>query len=164
MPTTGQLIHAAREAAGLSQTQLAKRLQGVSKFLVSHWEADRSPVKDLGSLAAALGTTPEALTGEAKPKAEPVSVTLVPLSASAPEGDASEGFLSITQAQKLLQQLLGQRVYPYNLHAWVQSRGLPAYENKLKRNPQGEPTLAFRRSELEAWLKTQIAPVRAVNQ
>ena len=167
MATTGQLIRAAREAAGLSQAQLAKRLQGVTNFLVSHWEAGRRPVTDMKALAEALGTTEEALTGEdeAKPKARVILVKQADPAALAPvQVDAPEGFLSITQAQKVLQQMLGRRVYPYHVHAWVQGRGLPAYENSLKKNPQGEPTLLFKRSELEAWLGTQIAPVRAVNQ
>jgi transcriptional regulator with XRE-family HTH domain len=61
-PTFGQRLHELREAAGLSQQQLADTL-GMSQRAYSHWE--RRPValrpEQLQSLAAALNLPVEAL-------------------------------------------------------------------------------------------------------
>lgn len=68
-PEFGQRLHALREAAGLSQQQLADKL-GMSQRAYSHWE--RRPVAlrpdQLQSLAAALNLPVEALlaNGESK--------------------------------------------------------------------------------------------------
>jgi len=68
-PEFGQRLHALREAAGLSQQQLADKL-GMSQRAYSHWE--RRPVAlrpdQLQSLAAALTLPVEALlaNGESK--------------------------------------------------------------------------------------------------
>ncbi len=68
-PEFGQRLHELREAAGLSQQQLADKL-GMSQRAYSHWE--RRPVAlrpdQLQSLAAALNLPVEALltNGESK--------------------------------------------------------------------------------------------------
>jgi transcriptional regulator with XRE-family HTH domain len=68
-PAFGQRLHELREAAGLSQQQLADKL-GVSQRAYSHWE--RRPVAlrpdQLQSLASALSLPVEALlaNGESK--------------------------------------------------------------------------------------------------
>jgi transcriptional regulator with XRE-family HTH domain len=60
--TTGQLIRRAREAAGLSEAKLGKRL-GVVASAVHGWEHDRRnvTVPRLLEVAGALGVPPETL-------------------------------------------------------------------------------------------------------
>ena len=161
MPTTGQLIRAARKAQGLSQNQLARRL-GCTGFLVCHWEANRRPVTDMEALAGVLGTTVEALTGETVPPVEPESTKdsrALPILSESPEP-----YLNITRVRGLLQEFLGVRINNYRVHEWVQAKGLPAYVNPLRKNHHGKPTLLFRRSEIETWLRLTLRPVKAVNE
>lgn len=153
MPTTGQLIRKARVAAKLTQNQLARKMD-CTGFLVSHWEADRRPVTDMEALARVLNTTLEALTGDtpAPKSAEPVALPVAAL-------ESAEPWLPISQAARVIEEFIGRRVYHVSIHAWIQTRGLPAYENPLKRNSQGEPTLLLKRSEILAWLNRTFRPV-----
>jgi transcriptional regulator with XRE-family HTH domain len=70
-PAFGERLNALREAAGLSQAQVADKL-GIAQRTYSHWE--RRPVAlrhdQLEALAAALGLTLAELVGapEAKPR------------------------------------------------------------------------------------------------
>jgi transcriptional regulator with XRE-family HTH domain len=70
-PAFGDRLHALREAAGLSQAQVAEKL-GIAQRTYSHWE--RRPVAlrhdQLEALAAALGLPLAELVGtpEAKPR------------------------------------------------------------------------------------------------
>ena len=154
MPTTGHLIRAARKAAGMSQNELG-RIVGVTGFLVSHWEANRRPVTDLDAVATALGTTPEALTGD-----QPVAARRAQPQVVLPVAQPSiEPFLNMTQTQAVMSEVLGRKVNAGTVHQWVQGRGLPAYRNPLRKNLKGETTLLFRRSEVLAWLNTQITAV-----
>ena len=161
MPTTGELIRGARKAAGLSQNQLGRQL-AVTGCLVSHWEADRRPVTDMIALAKALGTTVEALTGDVPARLEPVREARPALAEISIE--APESYIGIGQACRVLSDLLGRKVCHPSVHDWVATKGLPAYENPLRKNPLGQATLAFRRSELMAWVSATLQPVRAVNQ
>lgn len=63
--TAGQNIKAAREAAGISQTELAKRI-GTTRQQVSKYEADKQDMtlKRLVQIAAALGVEPDTLITE----------------------------------------------------------------------------------------------------
>lgn len=154
MPTTGQLIRKARLEAKLSQNQLARELD-CTGFLVSHWEADRKPVTDMESLAKALGTTVEAITGDtpAAPKRiDPIALPMAPL-------ENVEPWLTVSQARHVLEEFLGRRFYHAQIHTWIQTHGLPAYENPLKRNCKNEPTLLLKRSEILAWLNRTFRPV-----
>ena len=61
----GARIKQLREAKGLSQVNLAKRI-GVSKYLMNKYEnniVENIPSKNIERLAAALGTTPQHLMG-----------------------------------------------------------------------------------------------------
>lgn len=62
MTTLGETIRAAREAAGMTQEDLATRV-GVQKFNVSVWERDvcAPQVRTLKRLADALGMTTDEL-------------------------------------------------------------------------------------------------------
>lgn len=154
MPTTGHLIRAARKAAGMSQNELGRAV-GVTGFLVSHWEANRRPVTDLEAVAVALGTTPDAITGD-----QPVVARQLKTPVSLPVAQPSvEPFLNMTQTQAVISEVLGRKVNAGVVHQWVQGRGFPAYRNPLRRNLKGESTLLFRRSEVLAWLNTQITAV-----
>ncbi len=65
-PAAGARLHALRETAGLTQAELAHRI-GEKQTALSLWErSDRPPRSDaLPKLAKALGTSIEALLGEA---------------------------------------------------------------------------------------------------
>jgi len=78
-----RLVHA-REAAGLSQPQLAKKA-GVSQGSISHIETGlRKNPRHLLSLAKALGITPDWLMNGSGPRQLPVSQQNSPLSAESP--------------------------------------------------------------------------------
>lgn len=60
----GNRIEQAREQAGLTRAQLAQRL-GVAHSTVWRWERDIVlPVRRLGAIATALGTTVSHLIGD----------------------------------------------------------------------------------------------------
>lgn len=61
-PDIGRRIAAARKARGLTQVQLAERLD-VNHRSVSRWETGRRLPTDLPKVAAALETTTAALIG-----------------------------------------------------------------------------------------------------
>lgn len=65
MKTIGSRIAAAREAKGLNQSELARRLS-ISPQSVQAWEADRNTPrpKRLGEIASALGVSMASLMGE----------------------------------------------------------------------------------------------------
>lgn len=161
MATTGELIQAARISAGFSQNQLGQKL-GVTGSLVSHWEADRRPVADMSALASVLGTSEKALTGDAPTRPCNKREDRPPLAAISTE--MGEPYIGIGQACRVLSGMLSRKVCSPSVHQWVATMGLPAYENPLRKNPLGDPTLAFRRSELVAWVASTLQPVKAVNQ
>ena len=75
MDTVGDVLLRLREAAGLTQRELADRA-GASQKSVSSWEAGErvpSPAA-LARLAAALGVPTEALAGAARPNTSPPSL------------------------------------------------------------------------------------------
>ena len=78
---------------------------------------------------------------------------------SIPETQAAEPFLDLKRAVAFFHRRLGKKIHHCSVHRWVAEEGLPAYRNPLRKNPQGEPTLAFKESELEAWLQTKLMPV-----
>ena len=61
--TAGQNIKAAREAAGISQTELAKRI-GTTRQQIGKYETDKQDMtlNRLFQIASALGVEPDTLT------------------------------------------------------------------------------------------------------
>jgi transcriptional regulator with XRE-family HTH domain len=82
MQTIGDRIKATREALGLSQDELGKRVDGVSREAVSQWESDGTRPRDarLEKIAAVLGVDYTWLrTGKRAlgvPASDPVVITL----------------------------------------------------------------------------------------
>lgn len=91
----GERIAAARQQAGLTQEQLAKKL-GVTQRVVTYWE--RKPValkpEQLSALAAALGVTADFLLGRQEPKAR----------GTGPTGKARQIFERVSQLPRATQQ------------------------------------------------------------
>jgi hypothetical protein len=65
---------------------------------------------------------------------------------------------------RLFKRRLGKGVNHGRLREFVHQRGLPAYENTLRLNREGEPTLLFKESEVNEWLERQLRPVNTVPQ
>jgi transcriptional regulator with XRE-family HTH domain len=68
-PPFGARLHAAREAAGLSQAQVAEKL-GISARAYAFWEREPVALKaeQLAALANVLGITADELIGREEPK------------------------------------------------------------------------------------------------
>ena len=103
-PAFGQRLHELREAAGLSQQQLADKL-GMSQRAYSHWE--RRPVAlrpdQLQSLASALSLPVEALlaNGESKKRG------------SGPAGKMRQLFMSASKLPRSQQEKILSILQPF---------------------------------------------------
>ncbi|WP_316415856.1 hypothetical protein [Mesoterricola silvestris] len=56
------------------------------------------------------------------------------------------------------------RINNSRIYEWLADETLPpfpAYLNLLRKNNKGEPTLAFKKSQVRAWFETVIRPVKA---
>jgi transcriptional regulator with XRE-family HTH domain len=103
-PPFGERLHAMREAAGLSQEQLAKRL-GLTQRAYAYWE--RNPVAlrpdQLMKLAEVLGVGPEDLLGENRPKSR----------SSGPVGKMRQLFESASRLPRSQQQKVLDILQPF---------------------------------------------------
>ncbi len=110
-PAFGQRLHELREAAGLSQQQLADKL-GVSQRAYSHWE--RRPVAlrpdQLQSLASALSLPIEALlaNGESKKRGSGPAGKMRQLFTSASKLPRSQQEKILSILQPFIREHVGQ--------------------------------------------------------
>lgn len=110
-PAFGQRLHELREAAGLSQQQLADKL-GVSQRAYSHWE--RRPVAlrpdQLQSLASALSLPVEALlaNGESKKRGSGPAGKMRQLFTSASKLPRSQQEKILSILQPFIREHVGQ--------------------------------------------------------
>jgi transcriptional regulator with XRE-family HTH domain len=92
----GERIAAAREAAGLSQRELADRL-GITQRALSWWEREEVALRpeQLAALAAALGVSADFLLGLREPKAR---------ASSGPAGKARRVFETVSKLPRHQQE------------------------------------------------------------
>ncbi|WP_306600719.1 helix-turn-helix domain-containing protein [Geothrix sp. 21YS21S-2] len=162
MATTGQLIRIARLKAHMSQNELGRKL-GVTGFLVSHWEANRKPVTDMDALAGALGVSVEELAGfNAPPSGETSRRPArkdVPLLPPKAEGSVVLPYMTMAGLLRWIRNTYGMKVYYGQVYDWIATKKFPCYENRLKRNPQGEITYLFVANEVAKWFAQMLPPV-----
>jgi transcriptional regulator with XRE-family HTH domain len=165
MPTTGNILRNARLQAHLSQGELGKRL-GCSTSLISHWEADRKPISNLLAVAEALGVPIENITGNNPRPPRPSGPTRAEnlIREELPNAVQPEHFLNMTDLLRWIRATYGFQVDPGRVYEWISGAEFkppfPAYRNPLRKNPQGEPTLLFRSSEVVTWFNQMIQPLQ----
>lgn len=103
-PPLGERIAVLREAAGLSQQQLADKI-GVNQQMIAYWERRSVTLRpdQLSSLADALKTSVDALLGKAAPKAR----------GSGPIGKARQVFEAVSRLPRKQQEKIFDILRPF---------------------------------------------------